>query len=78
MGRDAGKKLVTDITYIRIEDKFVYLSAVLDLYKNGIVTWAMSHQIDLDLVHTTVEQLRQCTLQSDVLLFRSRIPVKKN
>lgn len=51
------EKLVTDITYIRVGDEFVYLSAVLDLYNNEIVSWQLSERNDLKLVIDTIKQL---------------------
>ncbi|WP_427037271.1 IS3 family transposase, partial [Cytobacillus pseudoceanisediminis] len=51
------EKLVTDITYIRVGDEFVYLSAVLDLYNNEIVSWQLSERNDLKLVKDTIKQL---------------------
>ncbi|MFD5854345.1 IS3 family transposase [Cytobacillus pseudoceanisediminis] len=51
------EKLVTDITYIRVGNEFVYLSAVLDLYNNEIVSWQLSERNDLKLVIDTIKQL---------------------
>lgn len=52
------QKLVTDITYVRVSDNFLYLSAVLDLYNNEIVAWEVSARNDLKLVLDTVRQLK--------------------
>ncbi|HIC3435359.1 TPA: IS3 family transposase, partial [Campylobacter jejuni] len=54
---EARKKYVTDITYIRVVDDFIYLSVVLDLYNNETVAWEVSERNDLDLVLSTVKQL---------------------
>lgn len=62
------EKLVTDITYIRILDKFVFLSAVLDLYNNEIVAWKISERNDLELVIETVKQLAGKSLTTKALL----------
>lgn len=53
-----NKKLVTDITYVRVGDDFIYLSAILDLYNNEIVAWNVSTRNDLKLVLDTVRQLK--------------------
>jgi putative transposase len=37
---------VSDITYIRINNGFVYLAAILDLYSRKIVGYAISKKID--------------------------------
>lgn len=55
----AQKKLVTDITYVRIGHEFAYLSVVMDLYNNEIVSWELSERNDLKLVTDTVKRL-QC------------------
>lgn len=41
---------VADITYIPTQEGWLYLAAVLDLYSRKIVGWAMSPNIDTDLV----------------------------
>jgi transposase InsO family protein len=61
-------KLVTDITYVRIGDTFAYLSAVLDLYNNEIVAWEVSTRNDLELVHNTLNQLRDKPFSKGALL----------
>ncbi|MGE1166577.1 IS3 family transposase [Peribacillus simplex] len=62
------QKLVTDITYVRIGDTFAYLSAVLDLYNNEIVAWEVSTRNDLELVHNTLNQLRDKSFEKGALL----------
>jgi len=37
---------VSDITYIRIQNGFVYLAVILDLYSRKVVGWAISKRID--------------------------------
>ncbi|SNT27904.1 Transposase InsO and inactivated derivatives [Bacillus sp. OK838] len=62
------QKLVTDITYVRIGDTFAYLSAVLDLYNNEIVAWEVSTRNDLELVHNTLNQLRDKSFEKGAFL----------
>jgi transposase InsO family protein len=45
-----NQKWLADITYIATQEGWLYLAAVLDLYARRIVGWAMSEQIDEDLV----------------------------
>ncbi|GFN33851.1 transposase [Paenibacillus curdlanolyticus] len=52
-----GKKLVTDITYVRVGHDFIYLSVVLDLCNNELAAWEVSERNDLQLVLDTVKQL---------------------
>lgn len=47
---DAPNKVwVTDITYIRTHQGWLYLSAIIDLYSRAVVGWAMSDRIDTAL-----------------------------
>lgn len=46
----AHQKWVTDITYIRTGEGFLYLCVVKDLYSSAIVGWSMSHRQTRDLV----------------------------
>jgi putative transposase len=45
-----------DITYIRVEEGWVYLAAVLDLYSRKIVGWSMSRRIDTALTRTALRR----------------------
>ncbi len=40
---------VADITYIRIENGFIYLAVVLDLYSRKVIGYSISKRIDGDL-----------------------------
>jgi transposase InsO family protein len=62
------QKLVTDITYVRIGETFVYLSAVLDLYNNEIVAWEVTERNDLELVINTLKQLKDKPFGENALL----------
>ena len=55
LGRDfsasrPNEKWVSDITYIELEDGWVYLAAIMDLYSRQIVGWAVDDQMRVDLV----------------------------
>lgn len=52
---------VADITYIRIENGFVYLAIVADLFLRKIIGWSVSKNIDGDL---TVAALRMAIVRS--------------
>lgn len=41
---------VTDITYIKTHEGWLFLAVVLDLFSRQIVGWSMSHKINADLV----------------------------
>jgi putative transposase len=40
---------VTDITYIRTYEGWLYLAVVLDLFSRQVVVWSMSSRIDREL-----------------------------
>ena len=65
-------KWVTDITYIRTGEHYLYLCVVLDLYSRVVVGWSMSHRQDRQLVLQAVlmalwqrEDRRPVVLHSD-------------
>tara|TARA_R100000306_G_C4356271_1_gene132874 strand:- start:20 stop:844 length:825 start_codon:yes stop_codon:yes gene_type:complete len=45
-----NERWVTDITYIRTHEGFLYLAAVLDLFSRQIVGWSMKSRLTTDLV----------------------------
>lgn len=49
-----------DITYIRIENGFIYLAVILDLYSRKVIGWAISKRIDgqlaLDALKMAIER----------------------
>ena len=45
-----NKVWVTDITYIRTHEGWLFLAAVLDLFSRQVVGWSMSPQMTTDLV----------------------------
>ncbi|WP_373426109.1 IS3 family transposase [Paenibacillus radicibacter] len=62
------RKLVTDITYIRVGERFMYLSVIQDLYNNEIVAWHLSERNDLLLVTKTIDILSEKVDLTGVLL----------
>jgi len=51
-----GQVWVSDITYIRTEERWLYLAAVLDLYNRGIVGWALQRRVGQELVLSALNQ----------------------
>ncbi len=47
---DTNRKWVTDITYVRTGEGWLYLVIVLDLDHGLVVGWSMSHRMDRQLV----------------------------
>jgi len=54
---------VTDITYVRIQTCFVYLSVILDLFSRKVIGWSVSKKIDTNLC-----------LESMKMAIESRVP----
>lgn len=63
--------LLTDITYIRLNDGFAYLSVILDAYTKECLSHVLSPNLQLDFVLETVNQLMKNhgkELHTDALL----------
>jgi transposase InsO family protein len=70
----AGTKWVSDITYLRTLDGWIYLTVVLDLFDRKVIGWAFSS--DMETVHTTLPALRMAfknrTAQAGLLFHSDR------
>ena len=51
------KILLTDITYIPLNDEFIYLSTILDAYTRQILSYELSDSLEADFVLNTITQL---------------------
>lgn len=63
--------LLTDITYIRLNDSFVYLSVIKDAYTMQILSHVLSDSLEVDFVLKTVNQLianHRCSLSTETLI----------
>lgn len=49
--------LLTDITYIPIENGFCYLSTIIDGYTKQVLSYVLSDSLEIDFVLETIEQL---------------------
>jgi len=45
---------VTDITYVRTHEGWLYLSVVVDLYSRQVIVWSMSSRMKTDIVLNTL------------------------
>lgn len=50
-----NQKWVTDITYIRTDEGWLYLSAILDLYSRKVVGWSMDQTMETSLVTRSLD-----------------------
>ncbi|HLQ25981.1 MAG TPA: IS3 family transposase, partial [Acidiferrobacterales bacterium] len=48
-----------DLTYIRIQNAFVYLAVILDLFSRKVIGWAISRHIDAELALSALTQAIQ-------------------
>jgi transposase InsO family protein len=46
---------VSDITYVRLEQEFIYLAVILDVYSRRVVGWNLSRQLDTGLAQQALE-----------------------
>jgi putative transposase len=46
----------SDITYIRLQQDFVYLAILLDIFTRGLRGWNLGHRLNTDLVLTALER----------------------
>jgi len=49
-----NQRWVSDMTYIRTGEGWLYLAVVLDLYSRVVVGWAMHHRMQQELVHAAL------------------------
>jgi transposase InsO family protein len=47
---------VSDITYIRLGQGFVYLAIVMDVFTRAIRGWNLSHKLDMELTQKALQQ----------------------
>ena len=74
---ELGKVWVSDITYIRCKDKWVYLTTMLDLADRKIVGWALSKDMTVEnTVYKAWVKARKNREISDDFIFHSDRGVK--
>jgi transposase InsO family protein len=55
---------IADITYIRLEEEFVYLAVILDAYSRRVIGWHLGEELDSSLTLTALRMaLRERTVQ---------------
>jgi putative transposase len=47
---------VSDITYIRLREQFVYLAVILDAYSRKVIGWAMGETLEASLATSALER----------------------
>lgn len=56
-GREPYEVLVSDLTYIRVKQQWMYLCIIIDLFNREIVGYSVGKQHDTDLVVTALYQI---------------------
>ncbi len=51
-----NEKWLTDITYIEMKDKFVYLSVIMDLHSRRVISWVVEPHLKTQLVVETLKK----------------------
>jgi transposase InsO family protein len=50
---------VADITYVRLQQEFIYLAVILDVYSRRVVGWSISRQLDSSVAQQALEEALQ-------------------
>ena len=70
--QEEGQKWVSDITYLRTKNGWIYLTIILDLFDRKIIGWALSSNMKAE--HTTIPALKMAFKNrrpKDYLIFHS-------
>ena len=62
---------LSDITYIRSREGWLYLAAILDVYSRKIVGWAIQHRQDEKLIHEVLDMAIDSRNPGAGLIFHS-------
>ena len=52
---DINRLWVGDITYVRLQQEFVYLAVLLDVYSRRVIGWSLSRQLHSELAQEALE-----------------------
>lgn len=53
-----NQKLVTDVTFFRVDQGWLYLSAIQDLHNNEIIGYSFSRRLDMKFILATVDNVQ--------------------
>jgi putative transposase len=51
---------VADITYIRLQEEFIFLAVILDVYSRRVIGWALDRTLEDDLTLTALRMALSC------------------
>lgn len=69
--KDQGQLLAGDITYLRVNNKFLYLAVVLDLFNREVVGWSMSDNLETSLVLSALNSAMKVVGPNAEIIFHS-------
>jgi putative transposase len=52
---DINQLWVSDITYVRLQQEFIYLAVILDVYSRRVVGWSLGRQLNTGLAQEALE-----------------------
>lgn len=69
--KSPNKIWVSDITYIRTKEGWMYLATIIDLYSRRVVSWKLDKQLGSDLVLGTLKRALEERTVTEGLIFHS-------
>ena len=54
-----GKVFCTDITYLKLNNRFTYLSVIKDIASREVVGWKLDNHLEMGLVLQTIEKMKR-------------------
>ena len=66
-----GQQLVSDITYLRTKQGWLYLSIIVDLFSRAIVSWDLSDSLAAQSVGKAIEKAQKSGLMQKGCIFHS-------
>ena len=69
--KEPNRAWVSDITYIPVKNKFVYLCVILDLFSRKVIAWKLSHRMTASLVIDTLAIALNQRQPNEPVLFHS-------
>jgi len=69
-----GQKWVSDITYLRTENGWVYLTVVIDLFDRKVIGWALSSDLEADNTTITAFEMavKNRNMENDLIFHSDR------
>jgi len=66
-----NRKWATDVTEVKINDKKIYLSPILDMFNGEIISYTISDRPDFKMVETMLKKAFKKTKDTNGLIFHS-------